>query len=52
MSLAILVGNIHGFRSREWKGASRQSITWIFAGILLLIVGVCLLAQGRAMLPA
>ena len=52
MSVAILVGNIHGFRSGEWKGASRQSITWIFAGILLLIVGVCLLAQGRAMLPA
>ncbi len=52
MSVAILVGNAHGFRTGEWKGASRESILWIFAGIGLLIVGVCLLAQGRAMLPS
>ncbi len=52
MSVAILVGNVHGFRSGEWKGASRQSILWILAGIALLIVGVCLLAQGLAMLPS
>jgi L-rhamnose-H+ transport protein len=52
MSLAILVGNAHGFRTGEWKGASRQSIAWILAGIVLLVLGVCLLAQGRAMLPA
>ncbi len=51
MSVAILVGNVHGFRSGEWKGASRESILWILTGIALLIVGVCLLAQGRAMLP-
>ncbi len=51
MSVAILVGNFHGFRTGEWKGASRQSMLWLFAGILLLIAGVCLLAQGRAMLP-
>lgn len=49
MSVAIIVGNVHGFRTKEWKGASRQSIAWIIAGIALLIVGVCLLAQGRAM---
>lgn len=51
MSLAILVGNVHGFRTGEWKGASRESIGWLLAGIALLIGGVCLLAQGRAMLP-
>lgn len=51
MSVAIIVGNIHGFRSGEWKGAGRTSIVWIMAGIALLILGVCLLAQGRAMLP-
>jgi len=49
MSFAIIVGNVHGFRTGEWKGASRQSIQWIVAGIALLIVGVCLLAQGLAM---
>jgi len=49
MSFAIIVGNVHGFRTGEWKGASRQSVAWIVAGIALLIVGVCLLAQGLAM---
>ena len=52
MSFAIIVGNIHGFRTGEWKGASRQSITWILAGIAILIVGVCILAAGNSMVPA
>jgi L-rhamnose-H+ transport protein len=51
MSFAIIVGNFHGFRTGEWKGASRQSIAWIVAGILVLILGVCILAQGNAMAP-
>jgi L-rhamnose-H+ transport protein len=51
MSFAIVVGNVHGFRTGEWKGASRQSIAWIIVGIALLIVGVCVLAQGKAMMP-
>jgi hypothetical protein len=49
MSLAIIVGNVHGFRTGEWKGASRQSIRWIVVGIAVLIVGVCVLAKGNAM---
>lgn len=52
MSFAIIVGNVHGFRTGEWKGASRQSVAWIVAGIVLLIAGVCLLAQGKAMMPS
>ncbi len=51
MSFAIIVGNIHGFRCGEWKGASGQSIGWIIAGIALLIVGVCTLATGMSMMP-
>lgn len=49
MSLAIIVGNAHGFRTGEWKGAPRQSILWMFAGIAVLILGVCVLAAGNAM---
>ncbi|HUU90398.1 MAG TPA: L-rhamnose/proton symporter RhaT [Phycisphaerae bacterium] len=49
MSLAIIVGNVHGFRTGEWKGASRRSIGWIVAGILILIIGVCILGKGNAM---
>ncbi|HYW79984.1 MAG TPA: hypothetical protein VE890_10435, partial [Thermoguttaceae bacterium] len=51
MSFAIIVGNVHGFRTGEWKGASRQSIGWIMAGIGLLVVGVCVLAAGKTMMP-
>ena len=51
MSFAIIVGNVHGFRTGEWKGASRQSIQWIIAGIAVLVLGVCVLAIGKAMAP-
>lgn len=51
MSFAIIVGNVHGFRSGEWKGASRQSIAWVVAGIALLTIGVCILAAGKSMMP-
>jgi len=49
MSFAIIVGNVHGFRTGEWKGASRRSIAWVVAGIALLIVGVCILGKGNQM---
>jgi L-rhamnose-H+ transport protein len=52
MSFAIIVGNLHGFRTGEWKGASRQSVGWIVAGIIVLIVGVCVLGQGLGMQKA
>ncbi len=51
MSFAIIVGNLHGFRTGEWRGASRQSIRWIVAAIAVLILGVCVLAKGNAMGP-
>ncbi len=49
MSFAIIVGNINGFLTKEWKGASRQSIRWIAAGIAILIIGVSILAKGNFM---
>lgn len=51
MSIAIMVGNFHGFRTGEWKGASRQSIKLILTGIAILILGVCILAAGNALTP-
>ncbi len=51
MSVAIIVGNVHGFRTGEWKGASSQSKRWIAAGIAVLIAGVCVLAVGKSMKP-
>jgi len=49
MSFAIIVGNVNGFLTKEWKGASKQSIYWIIAGIIILIVGVSIFAKGSAM---
>lgn len=49
MSFAIIVGNVHGFRTGEWKGASRQSVRWVETGIAILVLGVCLLAVGNAL---
>ena len=31
MSFAIIVGNMNGFLTKEWQGASRQSVTWLAA---------------------
>ncbi len=49
MSFAIIVGNINGFLTGEWKGASQLSKRWIAAGILVLILGVSVLATGNIM---
>jgi len=47
MSFAIIVGNINGFLTGEWKGASSKSVKWILGGILVLILGVSVLARGN-----
>lgn len=49
MSFAILVGNVHGFRTGEWKGASRDSVFWLAMGIASLILGVYILGVGNSM---
>lgn len=49
MSFAIIIGNFHGFRTGEWKGASAQSKKWIATGIAILVVGVLFLAKGNVM---
>ncbi|MHC4252883.1 MAG: L-rhamnose/proton symporter RhaT [Planctomycetota bacterium] len=49
MSLAIIVGNVNGFLTKEWKGASRQSVGWIVAGIATLVIGVSVLAKANLM---
>ncbi len=48
MSFAIIVGNFHGFRTGEWRGAGGKSIRWILAGIIILIAGVCVLGLAHA----
>jgi len=49
MSFAIMVGNVNGFLTGEWKGASKSSIQWIIAGIIVLMLGVSVLTRGNYM---
>lgn len=49
MSLGIIVANLLGFISGEWKGASRQSINWIITALVILILGICLLSIADTM---
>jgi len=49
MSFAIVVGNVNGFLTGEWKGASKQSVNWIVSGIVVLMLGVSVLARGNYM---
>ncbi|MCF7956932.1 MAG: hypothetical protein K9M57_00650 [Phycisphaerae bacterium] len=49
MSFAIIVGNINGFLTGEWKDASKNSKNWIVAGIIVLMLGVSVLAGGNYM---
>ncbi len=49
MSFAIIVGNVNGFLTGEWKGASRKSVGWIAAGIAVLVAGVSVLTTGNYM---
>jgi len=47
MSFAIIVGNFHGFRTGEWKGAGAGSRKWILGGIAILIAGVAVLGLAH-----
>jgi L-rhamnose-H+ transport protein len=49
MSFAIIVGNFHGFRTGEWRGAGGKSIRWILVGIGVLIAGVCVLGLANSL---
>ena len=49
MSFAIIIGNVNGFLTGEWKGAHRKAVQWIFAGIVVLIVGICILGAAKSM---
>jgi len=45
----MLVGNICGFMTGEWKGAASISRRWIMAGVTGLVLGICILAVGNAL---
>jgi len=49
MAFAIMVGNFNGFLTGEWKNAGKKAVTWIFVGIVILVIAVCLLGIGKGL---
>ena len=47
MAFSIMVGNFNGFLTGEWRNAGRRATRWIFAGIIVLVIAVCILGLGK-----
>ena len=49
MSFGIIVGNINGFLTGEWKGASRQSMKLMVTAIVILITASCIMGVANVL---
>jgi L-rhamnose-H+ transport protein len=49
MAFAIIVGNLNGFLTGEWRNAGKPATRWICAGIAVLVVAVCILGYGKGL---
>jgi L-rhamnose-H+ transport protein len=49
MAFGIIFGNINGFITGEWKGASRQSIQMMICAILVLILASGVMGLAKAL---
>ena len=49
MAFSIMVGNFTGFLTGEWKNAGQKAFRWICAGILLLVLAVCILGVSKGL---
>ena len=49
MAFAIIVGNFNGFLTGEWRNAGSKATRWIYAGIIVLVIAVCILGLGKGL---
>ena len=49
MAFSIMIGNLNGFLTGEWKNAGKKAVTWICIGIAILVIAVCLLGVGKGL---
>ena len=47
MSCTLIMANVMGFITAEWKGASKTSYAWIYGGLAVLILGMIVLGAGN-----
>ncbi|QEC58448.1 hypothetical protein FSB75_05725 [Flavisolibacter ginsenosidimutans] len=52
MSFIILVANMWGLVSNEWKGVSKKTMRTIVLGVLTVIVAVLIVGKGNSLKPA
>jgi L-rhamnose-H+ transport protein len=48
MAFIILVANAWGLLLKEWKGVSRKAIATLIAGIITIIISVCIVGYGNS----
>ena len=48
ISCGLLIANVAGFLTAEWSDASRKSRRWLFAGLAVLVLGICILGSANA----
>ena len=46
---AIMIANINGILTKEWKGASKKSMRLLITSLAILIFGVLIIAKGNHM---
>jgi L-rhamnose-H+ transport protein len=49
MASIIIFSSLWGFALREWKGASRKTLTMVFTGLALLVSATVIIGLGNAM---
>ena len=49
MSVSLVLANLLGFMTGEWKNSSRKSRRWLYSGLALLVGGILTLAIGNQM---
>ena len=47
LSCGLLIANLAGFMTGEWRDTSRLSRRWLFAGLAVLVVGICVLGAAH-----
>jgi len=49
MASIIIFSSLWGFALKEWRGASRQTLTLVFTGLALLVASTVIIGLGNAM---
>lgn len=49
-SVALIIANLFGFMTKEWKGSSPIAIRWIISGLAVLVISSVVLGIGNSII--